>query len=223
MWSEPREKSEKGLIYMQRKFLEDLGITDKETIGKILDENSEDIGKAKGELETVQTQLKEKEKEVETLQGQVKERNNQFETLKNSTGDIEQLKTQITTLQAENEEKEKAHEEEIKQIKIDNAIEKALTSAKAKNNIAVKALLKDAEKFELSEDGTVKGLQEQIDELVKGENTKFLFNSENEKQVFKGVKPGETGKEDIDDEVDLSKMSYDERNAYLNEHPEIEI
>ena len=50
---------------MQRKFLEDLGIKDKETIDKILDENSTDIGKAKGELETVQTQLTESKKEVE--------------------------------------------------------------------------------------------------------------------------------------------------------------
>lgn len=208
---------------MQRKFLEDLGITDKDTIDKILNENSTDIGKAKGELETIQTQLNESKKETEALKGQVSERDKQLETLKNSTGDIEQLKTQIATLQTENKEKEKAHNAEIKQIKIDNAIEKALTSAKAKNNTAVKALLKDMDKFELSEDGTVKGLQEQIDGLVKGEDTKFLFDSENKKQTFKGAKPGETGKEDIDDEVDLSKMTYDERNAYLNEHPEIEI
>lgn len=208
---------------MQRKFLEDLGITDKDTIDKILNENSTDIGKAKGELETVQTQLKEKEREIEALQGHITERDTQLETLKNSTGDIEQLKAQITTLQTENKEKDEAHNAEIKQIKIDNAIEKALTNAKAKNNIAVKALLKDLDKLELSEDGTVKGLQEQIDGLVKGEETKFLFDSENKKQTFKGAKPGETGKEDIDNEVDLSKMSYDERNAYLNEHPEIEI
>lgn len=68
---------------MQRKFLEDLGIKDKETIDKILDENSTDIGKAKGELETVQTQLTESKKEVETLKGQVSERDGQLETLKN--------------------------------------------------------------------------------------------------------------------------------------------
>ena len=36
--SNPREKSEERMIVMQRKFLEDLGITDKETIDKIIDE-----------------------------------------------------------------------------------------------------------------------------------------------------------------------------------------
>lgn len=62
-----------------------------------------------------------------------------------------------------------------------------------------------------------------IDNLVKGEDTKFLFDSENKKQKIKGAEPGETGKEEVDEKVDLSKMTYDERNAYLNEHPEIEI
>ena len=108
-------------------------------------------------------------------------------------------------------------------MKIDTAVDKALSSVKAKNNIAVRALLKDLDKAELNEDGTVKGLQEQIDNLVKGEDTKFLFDSENRKQKIKGAEPGETGKEEADDKVDLSKMTYDERNAYLNEHPEIEI
>lgn len=206
---------------MQRKFLEDLGIKDKETVDKILDENSTDIGKAKGELETVQNKLSESEKEVETLKGQVKERDGQLETLKNSTGNIEDLKTQIATLQADNQAKDEAHAAEIKKIKIDNAIETALNSAKAKNNIAVKALL-NLENAELNEDGTIKGLKEQIEGLVKGEDTKFLFNSENTKK-FKGAVPGESGVEEPDGKVDLSKMTYDERAAYLEEHPEVDV
>lgn len=208
---------------MQRKFLEDLGIKDKETIDKIIDENSSDIGKAKGELETIQNQLKDAKGEIETLKGQVTERDGQLETLKNSTGDIEALKTQIATLQEDNKAKDEAHAAEIKQMKIDSAIEKALESAKAKNNIAVKALLKDLDKAELNDDGTVKGLKEQIDALVKDEGTKFLFDSENKKAKIKGAEPGEPGREDPDDKVDLSKMTYDERAAYLDEHPEIEV
>ena len=208
---------------MQRKFLEDLGIKDKETIDKILDENSTDIGKAKGELETVQTQLTESKKEVETLKGQVSERDGQLETLKKSTGDVEELKKQIETLQTENKTKDEAHKAEIKKMKIDAAIDAALSSAKAKNNIAVKALLKDLDKAELSEDGSVKGLKEQIDALVKGEDTKFLFDSKKETK-FKGAEPGkgETDEGD-DDKVDLSKMTYDERNKYFEEHPDIEV
>lgn len=209
---------------MQRKFLEDLGIKDKETIDKIIDENSSDIGKAKGELETVQGQLKDANTEIETLKGQVSERDGQLETLKKSTGDVDELKKQIETLQSENKTKDEAHAAEIKQMKIDAAIEAALTSAKAKNNTTVKALLKDLDKAELSEDGSVKGLKEQIDALVKGEDTKFLFNSEKKQTKIKGAEPGKGDTDDADDDkVDLSKMTYDERNEYLNEHPEIEV
>lgn len=209
---------------MQRKFLEDLGIKDKETIDKIIDENSTDIGKAKGELETVQQKLTNAEAEVATLKSQVSERDGQLETLKKSTGDVDALKQQIETLQTENKQKDETHAAEIKKMKIDTAVENALTAAKAKNNIAVKALLKDLEKAELNEDGTIKGLKEQIDTLVKDEGTKFLFDSENKKQKIKGAEPGKADADDADDDkVDLSKMTYDERAAYLSEHPEIEV
>ena len=42
---------------MKRDFLKNLGIEDKEIINQILDENSADIGRAKGELETYKTQV----------------------------------------------------------------------------------------------------------------------------------------------------------------------
>lgn len=211
---------------MQRKFLEDLGIKDKETIDKILDENSTDIGKAKGELETVQTQLTESKKEVETLKGQVSERDGQLETLKKSTGDIDELKKQIETLQTENKANAEAHTAEIKQMKIDAAIDAALSNAKAKNNKAVKALLNDLDKLEIDENGNIKGdaLKNQLDTLVKGDDTKFLFDSEKKTTKIKGAEPGKGDADDgSEDKVDLSKMTYDERAAYLEEHSEIEV
>lgn len=211
---------------MQRKFLEDLGIKDKETIDKILDENSTDIGKAKGELETVQTQLTESKKEVETLKGQVSERDGQLETLKKSTGDIDELKKQIETLQTENKANAEAHAAEIKQMKIDAAIDAALSNAKAKNNKAVKALLNDLDKLEIDENGNIKGdaLKNQLDTLVKGDDTKFLFDSEKKTTKIKGAEPGKGDTDDgSEDKVDLSKMTYDERATYLEEHPEIEV
>ena len=94
------------------------------------------------------------------MKGQVKDRDGQLETLKNSTGDVESLKEQIQNLQDENKSKDEAHAAEIKQLKIDSAVEKALTGAKVKNTTAVKALLKDLENAELDEDGTIKGLSE---------------------------------------------------------------
>lgn len=123
---------------------------------------SEEIGKnfvARADFNTLNTEKK-------ALADTVKERDKQLETLKASTGDVEALKTQIATLQTENTATTKAHEAEIKRLKIDNAVELALSAAKAKNVKAVKALL-DLDKAELDTDGTVKGLADQITYMVK--------------------------------------------------------
>ena len=206
---------------MKRKFLEDMGL-EKEQVDKILDENSQDIGKAKGDSEKIQKDLDAANAEVESLKGQIYDRDKQLETLKNSTGDVEGMKQEIAKLQADNKAKDDAHAAEIKQLKIDAAIDSALTGAKAKNNTAVKALLKDLDKAELAEDGTIKGLAEQIEALQKSDA--YLFDTTTKKQTqVKGAKPGESGNEDGDHGVDTSKMTYSELAAYMAKHPDAKI
>ena len=199
---------------MKRKFLEDMGLT-KEQVDSILDENSQDIGKAKGDLDTAN-------QEITSLREQIVDRDSQLETLKNSTGDVEGMKQEIAKLQADNKAKDDAHAAEIKQLKIDAAIDSALTGAKAKNNTAVKALLKDLDKAELAEDGTIKGLAEQIEALQKSDAYLFDITTKKQTQV-KGAKPGESGNEDGDHGVDTSKMTYSELAAYMAEHPDAKI
>lgn len=149
---------------------------------------------------------------------QVKERDKQIEGLKAASGDAESLKKQIETLQAANKQKDSEHAAEIKKLKVDAAVDAALTAAKAKNLKAARALL-DLDKAELSDDGTVKGLGEQIEKLKSGDDTKFMFDV-SAKPKMKGAKTGEEGVEDGDGKPDLSKMSYDELCAYLNDNPE---
>ena len=157
-----------------------------------------------------------------TAEALVKERDAQLETLKNSTGDVDALKQQIATLQADNKAKDDAHAAEIKQLKIDSAIDAALGDAKAKNKIAVKALLKDLDKAEFADDGTIKGLAEQIEALQKSDE--YLFEAkETTKTKVKGAAPGESGNEDGDKGVDTSKMTYSELTAYLAENPDAKI
>lgn len=131
--------------------------------------------------------------ENKTLKAQVSERDGQIETLKKSAGDNTELQNQITALQEANKQKDKDHANEIKALKISNAVELALTGAKAKNNTAVKALLAAfLEKAELADDGTVKGLDDEIGKLTKGEDTAFLFDTSG-KAKFKGAKAAERG------------------------------
>ena len=209
------------MIGMTRKFLEEMGL-EKEQIDKILDENSQDIGKAKGDLEKVQNDLNTANTEIGTLKNTLKERDGQLETLKNSKDDVEGLKQQIQTLQNENKAKDDTHAAEIRQLKVDSAVNAALMAAHAKNTKAVVALL-ELENAELLDDGTIKGLDEQIKKLQTAEDSKFLFDDGANKKQFKGAKPGESGNDDGEGKVDTSKMTYTELAAYLAEHPDAKI
>lgn len=138
------------------------------------------------------TRFNEINTELKQVKDQVKERDGQLETLKKSVGDSEELKKQIETLQNDNKAKDDAHAAEIKQLKIDAAVDKALADAKAKNIKAVKALL-DLSKAELDDDGNIKGLDEQLKNLTGAEDTKFLFDidSQQKNNNSKGFVPGQ--------------------------------
>ena len=159
--------------------------------------------------------------ELTTAKNTIKERDTQLETLKKASGDTKALQDQITQLQTDNANQKKAHEAELKALKISNAVDMALTGAKAKNNTAVKALMANfLAKAELADDGTVKGLGDEIKKLVDGQDTAFLFDTSG-KAKFKGAKAAE--KSDPHNQPtgdDLSKMSYDELCKYMEENPD---
>jgi len=201
---------------MKRAELEALGLS-KEQVDSVIKMNGADIENAKS---VASAEAKSLQTEIDALKGQVKERDTQIETLKQSAGDNEELKKQIETLQADNKTKDEAHAKEILQLKVDGAVDKALTEAGAKNIKAVRALL-ELEDAKLDKDGTVKGLKDQVDKLMKDEGTKFLFNEPDQgsKQTFKGFQPGASSEKKPGATVDLTKMNYDELCAYLEQNP----
>lgn len=151
---------------MKRDFLKSLGIEDKEIIDKILDENSADIGKAKGELETYKTK-------VTDLEAEIKTKDSKIETLEKSSGKVEELETKVKELEENNAKLKTDHETETTALKKTYAIENGVRDAKGKNVKAVMALL-DIDKITY-EDGKCNGLTEQLEGLQKGESTSFLF------------------------------------------------
>ena len=160
--------------------------------------------------------------ELTKAKATITERDAQLETLKQASGDTKALQDQITQLQADNAEQKKKHEAEMKAQRIESAVEMALTTAKAKNNTAVRALMADfISKAEITEDGTVKGLDDEVKKLVEGKDTAFLFDKAPEKK-FKGAKPAE--KSDTPPaEGDTSKMTYDQLCKYLEENPDADL
>ena len=111
--------------------------------------------------------------ENKTLKQSVSDRDKQLEDLKKSSGDNAELKKQIEDLQQQNADQKKAHDAEMVQLKLDNAIETALTAAGAKNAKAVRSLL-NASNLKLAADGSVDGLKEQLEAVQKSDP--YMFN-----------------------------------------------
>lgn len=177
---------------------------------------SEEIGRnfvARADFNNLNTEKK-------SLADTVSDRDKQLETLRASNGDIAALKEQISVLQEENKKAAQLHESEIKSLKVDAAVERALSEAKAKNIKAAKALL-ELNTAELAEDGTIKGLDEQIRKLAQAPESSFLFDTNQKKQGFKGLTPGESG--EAKGGKALKEMSYDELCSYLAENPNTQL
>lgn len=134
------------------------------------------------------SQFNEMKEGKKALDAQIAERDKQLKDLQAKAGDNEELKQQIQSLQDANKEAEKKYKAELRQIALDNAIDKALTSAHARNNKAVRALL-DMDGVDLDEDGKLIGVAKQLKKLAEDEGTKFLFEAEDPA----GGKPKLTG------------------------------
>lgn len=169
------------------------------------------------------TRFNEVNTELTKAKATIMERDSQLETLKQASGDTKALQDQITQLQADNAQQKKTHEAEIKALKIGKTVDMALSTAKAKNNTAVKALLAAfLEKAELADDGTVKGLDDEIGKLVKGADTAFLFDTAAGTK-FKGAKAAEKGDPNNGGDMTLDKlrkMTPLERYEFSVNHPD---
>ena len=156
--------------------------------------------------------------ENKSLKQSVSDRDKQLNDLKGATGDNAELKKQIEDLQKQNAEQEKAHKAELAQVKLDNAIDAALTAAGAKNTKAVRALL-DTTKVKMGDDGKLTGWDEQLTAVKKSDA--YLF-AEKQKNTFKGFQPGASGDVKPETNVDMSKMTYEELAAYIENNPDAE-
>ena len=150
---------------MKTEMLKELGLT-QEQIDKIMAENGKDVNAAKGNVEQLTTQVVE-------LQNQIGERDNQLKELKKTVKDNEGLSAKIAELEQANATMAAESKAKLEGIQKTHAIENGVRDAKAKNMKAVMALL-DLEKITYS-DGSLVGLNEQLDSLKTGEDTSFLF------------------------------------------------
>lgn len=124
------------------------------------------------------------------LEASAKEHEAQMETLKAAAGDNEDLKKQISDLQTQNKEKESEYQEQIKDMKLTNAIKLAI-SGSAQDCDLVAGLI-DKGKLILGDDGKVTGLEEQVKALRESKGFLFRETKGTEPQRQTGFRIGST-------------------------------
>lgn len=155
---------------MKTEFLKELGLNE-EQIKSVMAENGKDVNKIKEDLADVANQLT-------TAQTTIKERDKQIESLKKVDG--EALQAEITKLQTANKEAEKKYKNDLKDIKLTNAIKLAIAGKVHDEEMA--AGLFDKSKLVLTDEGTVAGLEEQLTSIK--ETKAFLFKTNEIKKNY---------------------------------------
>lgn len=159
-----------------REFLKSLGLEDS-VIDQIMKDGINKNFIPKHRFDEVNEELK-SQKDL------VIERDKQIKDLSKFEGDNKALKTKIDELETANKEKAAEYEANLKTVKLENAIKNALKDQVQEGYLDIVEGLIDKSIITLKDDGTVSGLQEQID--AKKADKPLLFAE---------AKKGEDGKE----------------------------
>ena len=144
------------------------------------------------------------------LETQIKERDKQLETLKKKSGDKEKLEATIKQIQEDNKSAKTKYETDLKNLRIDSAVKLKL-SGTAQDVDIVTGLI-DKTKLIVSDDGTVAGLDEQINPLKQSKP--FLFK--NDKQSYEP----KVGGNPINNPFSKEHFNLTEQGKLFRENPQ---
>lgn len=192
---------------MTKEQLQALSLTE-EQINAII----EDYGKnyvSKAQFNEKNDAYKQAKLEIENL-------TNDISTLSEANKANEALQSQIKELQDAATKREADYNENIKNMKIDTAITKALSKSGAMNETILTGLL-DRTKIAIGEDNTITGIQEQI--VALKESDPYLFKQDS----IKGVVPGDATPKTNDGitKEQFNKMSYLDRVRLQETNPDL--
>ena len=192
---------------MTKEQLQALNLTE-EQINAII----EDYGKnyvSKAQFNEKNDAYKQAKQEIENL-------TNDISTLSETNKANEALQSQIKELQDAATQREADYNENIKTLKIDTAITKALSKSGAMNETILTGLL-DRTKIAIGEDNTITGIQEQI--VALKESDPYLFKQDS----IKGVVPGDATPKTHDGitKEQFNKMSYLDRVQLQETNPDL--
>lgn len=165
-------------------------------------------------LENVDERYNKLKTQKTELEVQITERDKQLKDLSKNNIDNEELTKQIEQLQLSNKQTKDDYENKIASIQFNYALEGALTSAKCKNNKALKALL-DMNNIKYQE-GKIEGLDTQLEGLRK--DASYLFEAE-QTQGGSGFNPG--GEPGFKNPFSKEHFNLTEQAKLLKENPSL--
>ena len=162
------------------------------------------------------TQFNEKNDAYKQAKLEIENLTNDISTLSEANKANEALQSQIKELQDAATQREADYNENIKNMKIDTAITKALSKSGAMNETILTGLL-DRSKIAIGEDNTITGIQEQI--VALKESDPYLFKQDS----IKGVVPGDATPKTHDGitKEQFNKMSYLDRVQLQETNPDL--
>lgn len=162
------------------------------------------------------SRLDDKIAEVNDYKTQIADRDTQLVELQNKAKGNEELQAEITRLQQENVQTKNDYEDKLQQKDFDFALTEALRNAKAKNPVAVKALLK-VDTLKLDGD-KILGLEEQLTALKASDD--YLFTPEGVKGKTPPGNQQQGGKQTVTKEQ-FATMSIVEKTELYNTNYEL--
>lgn len=196
--------------------LKELGLSD-EQINEFVKEAINDKFIPKHRFDEVN----EKNKQLES---DVKERDTQITNLKKFEGDNATLKSKIEELENANKQKDEENAKAIKSLKIDNAINYALDGKVEKGYADLVLGLINKEDIILKDDGTVAGLDEQIEKIKTDKPKLFKEAGEDGGEDNKGEGKGWSFKgDDPNDSQKQTRKSISENfvASLLNDNKQV--
>lgn len=188
-----------------------MGLSD-EQIDKVMTAHGKVVNSTKEQLDAITT-------ERDNLKQQMTERDKQLDDLSKQVKDNEELTAEINRLKDENKSATEELQQKLEKQAFDFSLEKALSTAKARNPKALKALL-NTEVIKLDGDKLL-GLEEQL-KTIK-ESDPYLFDEEEKPGVPRIVAGGnpQGGAGGIRNPFTKEHWNLTEQGKLFKENPEL--
>lgn len=166
--------------------LRELGLTD-EQINKFIKDAITDKFVPKHRFDEVNEKNKQ-------LNQDISDRDKQIKDLSKFEGDNQALKTKIEELEQANKQKDEDNAKAIRQLKIDNAVKYSLAGKVQEGYGDLVTGLIDKSCIVIKEDGTISGLDEQIEKIKQDKSLLFIPEKQDDGAnkngwSFKGLDP----------------------------------